>query len=341
MADFKPRVAVTLGDPAGIGPEIVAKALSSLEVRDRCAPVIVGDARIFDDVMRRFVPDGLPVRTVRSAAEIDNRDSSLWLLDLPTLDPVQVRFGQVSAECGHAFVAWSRAATQLALSGQVDAVASAPINKESMNLAGEHFDGQTELITNDLGVTNFCTVLTGGLLRVYLVSSHVSLLQAIRLVERARIERILRLAVMSLRDLWGIDRPHIGVAALNPHAGEGGMFGREEIEEITPAIEALRADGADVVGPEPADSLYHMADNGHFDGVIGMFHDQGTIPLKRYGYVTVIAGAPIVRTTAGHGTAYNIAGQGLADASLMQRAILTAAELAALRHSRRHAGYES
>lgn len=247
------------------------------------------------------------------------------VLDLNNLSPAEVPVGRVSAAAGAAFVQYIRKAATLALEGGIDAIASAPTNKEAMNLAGFHYAGQTEVFAEVCGTQDYFTVLTGGPLKVFLLSSHVSLVEAIRLVTPDRIERVIRIAHNAMRELWQMERPRIAVAGLNPHAGDSGLFGREEIESVSPVIERLAAEGIDVRGPFSADSLYHSAENGSCDAVVGMYHDQGVIPLKKYGYVTVIAGTPILRTTAGHGTAYDIAGQGIADASVMTRAAARAA----------------
>jgi 4-phospho-D-threonate 3-dehydrogenase / 4-phospho-D-erythronate 3-dehydrogenase len=335
LIERKPRVGITIGDPAGIGPEVVVKALCTPEVGDTkrapVVPILIGDLRVLEEASRRFVDGRLRFRKISRPEEAIDDGRAVNLIDLANVEAGPMRYGEVCAEYGQAFVAWSRLGTKLAAEGALDAIASAPINKESMHAAGEHFEGQTELIMSDLRVKNFCTIVVGGNYRVFLVSAHVSLMRAIQLAKKDRIERILRLAVDALHVFWGIARPKIGVAALNPHAGEGGLFGTEEHDEIAPAISAVSALTADVSGPEPADSLYYQANAGQFDGVVGMYHDQATIPLKQYGYVTVIAGSPVIRTTAGHGTAYNIAGRGVANGALMTRAIHLAAELASKR----------
>jgi 4-phospho-D-threonate 3-dehydrogenase / 4-phospho-D-erythronate 3-dehydrogenase len=253
------------------------------------------------------------------------------VIDLANLAPGDFEAGRVNASCGQAFVDYIRASARLALDGDIDAIASAPTNKEAMHAAGHLYAGQTEVFAEATDTKNFFTVLTGGKVKVFLVSSHVSLREAIDLVKPERVERVIRIAREALRELWHVENPKLAVAGLNPHAGDGGLFGREEIEHVIPVMQRLSAEGFDLVGPGPADSLYYAAEQGAYDGVIGMYHDQGVIPLKRYGYVTVIAGTPIIRTTAGHGTAYDIAGQGIAKPDVLIRAIQLAAELADLR----------
>ena len=320
-----------MGDAAGIGPEIVLKALASPGVAAECRPLLIGDLRVLERALQ-FAPRPLALNPVSSPREACFEPDVIDLIDLGNIAPADFADGAVSAACGRAFVEAIRRSAELAGDGSIDAVASGPTNKESMHAAGfTRYSGQTDIYAEMCGSSEYLTVLVGGRSRVYLVSSHVSLRQAIDLIDRDGIERVIRLADVSLRALWKIDRPRIGVAGLNPHAGDGGLFGREEIEHIAPAVAAMRDRGIDVRGPEPADSLYWAADQGEYDGIVGMYHDQGVIPLKRHGYVTVIAGTSILRTTAGHGTAYDIAWKGVARAEVMERAILLAAELARLR----------
>lgn len=336
MSDSRPIIAITMGDAAGIGPEVVAKALQSARVHAECRPVVIGDARIMREAMK-LAPQPLTVHAVRGVADAAYAPGTIDVLDLANLAPGEFKIGAINAKCGRAFVDYIRLSARLALSGEVDAVASAPTNKESMHAAGEIYSGQTDIYAEEAGTKDYFTVLTGGKNRVFLVTSHVSLKQAIAMVTRDRVERVIRIAHQGLRDLWMIANPRIGVAGLNPHAGDGGLFGDEEIDEVIPVVEKLKAEGMNLTGPDPADSLYWMSDQGLYDGIIGMYHDQGVIPLKRYGYVTVIVGTPLIRTTAGHGTAYEIAWKGVARAEVMENAILVAADLA----RRRKAGAPS
>ncbi|MEF2558935.1 4-hydroxythreonine-4-phosphate dehydrogenase PdxA [Aurantimonas sp. C2-5-R2] len=320
-----------MGDAAGVGPEIVVKALESMEIRQQCHPIVIGDRRIMEAAVKRFGSSQQRIHAVQDVGEARWHDNTVEVLDLSNLSPADFELGKISAACGEAFVTYIRTSARLALEGRIDAIASAPTNKEAMHAAGHHYPGQTEIFAEETGSTDFFTVLTGGKMRVFLLSSHVSLRRAIEMVTQERVERVIRRTQQSLHDLWGIDQPKIAVAGLNPHAGDGGLFGQEEIEHVIPVIERLRAEGFDITGPGSADSLYNQADQGVFDGIVGMYHDQGVIPLKRYGYVTVIAGTPIIRTTAGHGTAYDIAGKGIASPAVMERAILLAGELAGRR----------
>jgi 4-hydroxythreonine-4-phosphate dehydrogenase len=330
-----PIVGITLGDAAGIAPEIVAKSFASGELHRACRPVVIGDARIVRAVLPLATGSGsapLSVHAIHSISDARYEPGVIDVFDLENLAPDAYTPGQINAACGAAFVEYIRTAAQMALDHRIDAIASAPTNKEAMHAAGHFYAGQTEVFAEATGTKNFFTVLTGGKVKVFLVSSHVSLRQAIDLVTQERIERVIRIARDALRDLWHVHDPKLAVAGLNPHAGDGGLFGSEEIDHVIPVMERLRAEGFRLAGPGPADSLYYAAEQGAYDGVIGMYHDQGVIPLKRYGYVTVIAGTPIIRTTAGHGTAYDIVGKGVAKSDVMTRAILLAADLARLRN---------
>ncbi len=326
-----PIVGITMGDAGGIGPEIVARSLCAPDVLAACRPLLIGDAAVMNEA-RQLVGAPIRFRPVASVADARFEAGIIDMIDLANLPTGSYRRGGVDAACGQAFVETIRCSADLANRGEIAAVASGPTNKESMHAAGHiQYSGQTDIYAEMCNASTYFTVLVGGRSRVYLVSSHVSLREAINRVTQANVETVIRIADESLRELWKIEHPRIGVAGLNPHAGDGGLFGREEIEEVIPVVERLRAQGIDVRGPDPADSLYWAADQGEFDGIVGMYHDQGVIPLKRYGYVTVIAGTSIIRTTAGHGTAYDIAWQGRARSSVMERAIILAAELAALR----------
>ena len=333
----RPVVAITMGDAAGVGPELVAKLFDDPAADRQARRLIIGDARVMQDAVTRFSTTAPRIRAIDSVSQAGFEPGVIDVLDMANLAPSDFEMGEVNASCGKAFVEYIRKAAQLALSGEIDAITSAPTNKEAMHAAGEFYPGQTEVFAEETGSDDFFTILVGGPIRAYLVSTHVSLRQAIDMVTAERMERILSRAISSLQDLWKISDPTIAVAGLNPHAGDGGLFGREEIEFITPVIERFRAQGARVSGPYPSDSMFLAADRGDYDGVVAMYHDQGVIPLKRHGYVTTIAGMPILRTTAGHGTAYNIAGQGIASPKVMASAVSLAAELAARRAASRNA----
>lgn len=327
----KPIVGVTMGDAAGIGPEIVVKMFDNPQNANAARRIVIGDARIIEDAVQRFTKTKPKVRGVDGISKAAFNDGEIDVLDLANLSVSDFTPGQVNASCGKAFVEYIRNAARLALSGEIDAISSAPTNKEAMHAAGEFYPGQTEVFAEETNSETYFTILVGGPIRAFLVSSHVSLTDAISLVTKERIADVLSTAAEALNDLWKISKPTIAVAGLNPHAGDGGLFGREEIEIISPVIEDFRKSGHNIVGPLPSDSMFLEADQGVYDGIVAMYHDQGVIPLKRHGYVTTIAGMPILRTTAGHGTAYNIAGKGIASELVMTKAVALAAELASRR----------
>jgi 4-hydroxythreonine-4-phosphate dehydrogenase len=319
-------VAVTIGDPAGIGPEISLRC--ALEApAEAVPPLLVGSAPLLRRVASTL---DLPVQ-VKEVSDPANplpaEPGTAYVIDVPGFDADAVEPGVLSPACGQASFDAITVATKLAVDGIVSAVASAPANKAAFNAAGHHYEGQTEIFASLTNTTKFHTILVGGPLRVSLVSSHCSMSEAIRRVHAERVERILLELDEAMREKFGVAHPRIGVAGLNPHAGESGVLGREEIEQIQPAVERCRARGINATDALAADSLFNAAEGGAYDAVLAMYHDQGAIPLKRYGYVTYAAGLPIVRTTAGHGTAFDIAWTGKASHSLLARAIALAAEI--------------
>ncbi len=314
-----------MGDPAGVGPEVIAKALDRSEVWDVCQPVVVGDAHWMEQATR-IVGSSRPVRALQTPAEIESSES-LGVLDLANVDVGRLVRGQVSSEAGQAARDYIQLAVQLALEGEVAAVVTAPINKEALHAAGVPYAGHTEMLAALCGAADVAMMLVSGKLRVSHVSTHVSLRQAVERVSVERITRVLGLTHDALRCM-GLVAPRIAVAGLNPHAGEGGLFGNEEAEIIGPAVEAARAQSMDVTGPYPPDSVFLRASQGEFDVVIAMYHDQGHIPIKLLGFyegVNVTLGLPIIRTSVDHGTAFDIVGTGRAD----ERSLVAALRLAA------------
>jgi len=325
-----PVIAITMGDPAGIGPEVVLKALADERIRALCRPLVVGDPRVLE-VAKAFAGVDLPLRGLGNIDEAQFTASTLEVLDLGNCDPTQVTLGQVSALAGRAAVASVMRATELALVRQVEAIVTGPLNKASMRSAGYDYIGHTEILAELCHAPRVTTMLAVGPLRVVHVTRHVPLSQVASLITRERVLETIRLAQEGMR-LWGIEQARIGVAALNPHGGESELLGREEMEEIGPAVERAQAEGIGAQGPFPADSIFFRAIRGEFDAVVAMYHDQGHIPIKTYGFeesVTVTLGLPIVRTSVDHGTAFDIAGQSMADARSMKEAIRLAARLAA------------
>jgi 4-hydroxythreonine-4-phosphate dehydrogenase len=324
-----PIIAITLGDPSGIGPEVILKALAAPRVYAVCRPLVVGSV----DALRRTaealrLPAAL-VRAVATATEAPGTTGTVVVMDVPT-DLSQVTVGRECAESGRAAVESVRAAVALALAGDVDAVATAPLNKAAMHRAGFTYPGHTELLAELTATRDYAMMLVTPTLKVVHVSTHVSLRDAIERVREPRILTVIGIAHRTLVRM-GIPAPRIAVAGLNPHAGEGGLFGREEIEVISPAVTKARGQGFDASGPYPPDTIFHRASKGEFDIVIAMYHDQGHIPIKLSGFetgVNVTVGLPFPRTSVDHGTAFDIAGTGVASASSMIEAIELAARLA-------------
>jgi len=325
---LRPRIGITMGDPAGIGPEVVLKAVAEDEVRRVCVPIIIGDAQLLAHNARTL--------NLQCGYEIVRRDESVPdHVDEPVifhLDNItgHVEPGIESGAAGKAAAGYIEAAVQLCAAGSVDAIATAPINKRALFLGGYSFPGHTEFLAYLTGAEDYAMGFVAANLRVVLLSTHVSLSEAIRMVTRERVEQTVRLTDRELQR-WGIDRPRIGVAALNPHGAEGGLFGIEEASEIAPAIEACHArDDINVRGPFPADTVFLRASRGEFDAVVACYHDQAMIPVKCLSFgeaVNVTLGLPFIRTSVDHGTAFDIAGKGIAEHSSMVAAIKLAAEL--------------
>ena len=318
-------VAVTMGDPTGIGPEIVAKVFG-----EDAAPraVVVGDVAI----MRRAVDLlGLPLRVNPVDGPADARFEPGTVDVVAATDlPADLPYGAVDARGGGAAFEYVRRAVELAQADEVHAIATAPLNKEAMHLAGHRYPGHTEVLAELTGVRDYAMMLVTDELRVIHVSTHVSLEEAIRRVEPERELTVIRLADRSLK-LLGVEQPRVAVAGLNPHAGESGLFGAQDRDVIAPAVEAARAEGIDASGPWPPDTVFMQARQGRFDLVVVQYHDQGHIPIKLMGFdtgVNVTVGLPFFRTSVDHGTAFDIAGTGRADHASMRAALDLAASLA-------------
>lgn len=331
MKKTKPLIGITMGDPSGVGPELVAHLMERGEQSANI--LVIGDADILQ-AAGDLIDWTQKIERVSSAAEAREVPAGKCaVLDLGIMSYHEVKPGVVDAQCGRASVAGIKMSADLVAAGEIDAVASAPVNKVSMNLAGEHYPGQTEMYLESWGMTpeEGHIMLIGGEVRCSLVTAHCSMQEALDRMVPERIERIALQANKTLITLFGVTKPTIGVAGMNCHAGDGGLFGREEIEVINPMAQQLRENGLDITDAQPADALFYAAEQGRYDVVLGMYHDQGVIPLKRYGYVTVIAGAPHIRTTCGHGTAFDIAWQGKVRPDLFLRAVDLAADLAGSR----------
>ncbi|MEZ4860248.1 MAG: 4-hydroxythreonine-4-phosphate dehydrogenase PdxA [Caldilineaceae bacterium] len=326
----RPLLAITLGDPAGIGPEIILKALGHTAVYEQCRPLVIGDQRILARARTWLPQANLAFDVVTDPAQGQYGPGLLTLLDLHNADPNAIQPGQLQAAAGQAAVDYVFRACDLALAGAVDGVVTAPLNKEAMHMAGYNYAGHTELLTERTGAKRVSMLLTGPKLRVVHVSTHVALEEAIRRVTPQRVEEVIDLAQFSCRAL-GIAQPRIAVAGLNPHASEGGIFGDQEARCIQPAIDRARARGLNVTDPQPPDTVFLRAVKGEFDIVVAMYHDQGHIPMKLLAFdsgVNVSIGLPIIRTSVDHGTAFNIAGTGKASEESMLEAIEVAVQMA-------------
>lgn len=322
----RPILAVTLGDPAGVGPEIILKALSHAALFERCRPLVIGDARILGRAAGWLGRSPLHFEPVSDPAQARFEPGTVPLLDLRNASPTDCPVGQVSSSSGRAAVEYVFHACDLAMAGRVDAIVTAPLNKAAMNLAGFSYAGHTELLAERTGAEKVSMLLVGPKLRVVHVSTHVALEEAVRRVTQERVEQVIELADRSARAL-GFTDPRIAVAGLNPHAGESGLFGDQEIREVMPAVQSARAKGLNVSDPQPPDTVFLRAVKGEYDIVVAMYHDQGHIPMKLLAFdegVNVSMGLPVIRTSVDHGTAFDIAGTG----SASEKSLLAAVDVA-------------
>jgi len=334
----RPKIAITLGDVAGIGPEVVARACTDPAVRDCCRPVVVGNPAVLARALR-LCGISHPVRQVERISLASCQDDVVECWDPHGAELDDVPPGTVDPRAGNAAYEWLVAAARAALKREVDAVTTAPISKAALALAGRHYPGHTEILAETCGASDFAMMLylprgpavkSPRGLGVAHVTLHTSLASVPRLLSTAAIERTIVLLDGFLRDL-ACTKPRVGVCALNPHAGEGGLFGDEEERVIAPAVRGASARGIDATGPLPADALLRRAIAGEFDGVVAMYHDQGHIALKLAAFdsaVNITLGLPIVRTSPSHGTAFDIAWKGTASAAGMVEALRAAAQLA-------------
>ena len=328
MSD-RPFVAITMGDPAGIGPEVTAKALLEKQVYEKCRPFVVGSAAAMDDALR-LIGSSMSTHVAHSLEDVVGDAGAVDVLDIENLDYGSISHGELSAVAGKAAVEWILKAGELASSGKVQAIATAPINKEAASLAGYKDIGHMEIFQRQSGAKEVATMLMAGTLRVVHLTTHRSLRIACDYVTIDSVLAKIRLTDDSFKK-WGFPTPRIGVAALNPHASDGGLLGDEEEKQITPAIREARSLGIDATGPIPADTVFNQAIEGKYDAVIAMYHDQGHIPIKVHDWarsVSVNLGLPFIRTSVDHGTAFDIAGKGIADHESMLESIKVAVSLA-------------
>ena len=325
----KPLIAVPIGDPAGVGPEIVAKSVASEEVFEAADCVIVGDKTIIENAIK-IVGVDLTVHVISEAEEGDYRKGILNLIDLGNVDMAKFEFGKVNGMCGKAAYEYIAKCIELANEGKVDAVATTPINKESLRAGGINYIGHTEIFGALTETEDPLTMFETNGMRVFFLTRHVSLREMLDMITKDRIIDYVKRCMKALEKL-GVTDGTMAIAGLNPHSGEHGLFGWEEVNEIMPAIEELQAEGYQVVGPIGADSVFHQAAQGRYNSVLSLYHDQGHIATKTLDFEKTIAitnGMPILRTSVDHGTAFDIAGKGIVSAVSMIEAILLAAKYA-------------
>jgi len=327
MAEL-PIVAITIGDPAGVGPDVVAAALAGGALETVCRPLVIGDRAVLERAAHTMGVS-LPLRVVRSVADASFARDGVDLLDLENV-PADLSVGRVSGEAGRAAFGYIERSIQLALSGEIDAVATAPINKEALKLGGVPFLDHTGMYATLTSSTDVTTMFVLDKLKIFFATRHMSLRRALDDLTHARVVDQIRHAHEQL-ERFGFRRPALALAALNPHAGEAGLFGDEEIEVLAPAVAAARARGINVTGPHPADSVFHNAALGMYDAVVSLFHDQGHIAAKTLDFdrtIAITTGLPFVRSSVDHGTAFDIAGTGKARWISMAEAVRVGANYA-------------
>ena len=324
----RPIVGVTMGDPAGIGPEITLKALSKPSVCKLCKLVVIGDLKLLERASEELSL-GVSLREVDSPSEALGKAGIIDVIDLENIDLSSFKFGQASAKGGKASIEYIERAVDLALHGEINAVTTCPINKQALRMAGSPYIGHTEMLAALCGVKDPLVMFWVRGVKIFFLTRHVSLAEAIQAVKKERIVKTVTRIALELRRI-GLNSPVIAVASLNPHASDGGLIGNEEEKEIAPAVEELRSRGFHVVGPVPADAVFHKAFEGHYDVVLSLYHDQGHIAAKTidfYGTVSVTLGLPFIRTSVDHGTAYDIVGKGIANSRSLEEAVKMAAQL--------------
>lgn len=323
----KSKIAITMGDPAGIGPEIIVRALAREEVWQQAVCLVAGDEKILRLAMEA-TGTKLRIRRVRSAGEAADEKGVINLMDRENVRMGEFQWGRISAMCGRAAYEYIETGIALANAGEVDAVCTAPINKEALRAAGVPYIGHTEIFGALTGTEDPLTMFETKGMRIFFLTRHVSLRQMLDMIKKERIIDYVKRCREALARL-GITKGTMAVAGLNPHSGEHGMFGDEEVREIEPAVRALREMGCDVAGPIGADSVFHQCAQGKYSGVLSLYHDQGHIAAKTLDFDRTIAvtnGMPILRTSVDHGTAFDIAGKGKAEAVSMAEAIRLAAK---------------
>ncbi|HEX2858523.1 MAG TPA: 4-hydroxythreonine-4-phosphate dehydrogenase PdxA [Propionibacteriaceae bacterium] len=328
-SDQRPVIAVTMGDGAGVGPEVTVAAVVDPGIMALCRPIVIGDKRRLEQAAEIMGLD-VEVAAIESVEDAVEAPGRVNVIDLGLL-PEDLPWGRLSAVAGDAAYRYIERAAALAVAGDVQAICTAPLNKEALHMGGHKYPGHTEMLAALTHTPEVSMLLTAPKLRVIHVTTHIGLIDAIRKIDAGLVERTVRRGWEALRRA-GIENPRIGVCAINPHAGEGGLFGYgEEEEKIVPALETLRADGIDAAGPLPADTAFYLAGRGDYDLIVAMYHDQGHGPIKVLGIeegVNITVGLPVIRTSVDHGTAFDIAGKGVVKVESMLEAMRQAAALA-------------
>jgi 4-hydroxythreonine-4-phosphate dehydrogenase len=322
-----------MGDPTGIGPEIIVKALSKKALFQVCRPVIFGDQGVLWKTIHRLGTHAT-VEIFKEAPEEGYCPRKIFLLPLSHLAAHSLRFGKPDRACGQAMVRYIEEAVRWVRNGKLDAMSTCPVNKQAIHDAGYSFSGHTELLARLAKASLVAMMFVGSKWKVVLVTTHLPLHKVARWITKDRVFSIVRLTGEGLKKYFGIPRPRVAVLGLNPHAGEEGLLGKEEGKEIIPAIEKARSQGIKVEGPFPADSFFNRSGSSSFDALVAMYHDQGLIPIKMFdfqGAVNFTLGLPFIRTSVGHGTGYDIAGKGLADPNNLVNAIVLASNLSKLK----------
>ena len=325
----KAIIAVPMGDPAGIGPEITVKSFTNPEVLEAANSIVIGDKKVIEKAIEITNTD-ISVKVIDEVSQADFTQNVINLIDLDNVDMSTFEYGQVQAQCGKAAFEYIEYAIKLAMDKKVDALATTPINKESLKAAEVPFIGHTEMLEELTNSHDPLTMFQVKSLRIFFLTRHLSVKAAIDQMTKERVHDYVKRSYDALVKL-GVESPKLAVAGLNPHSGEGGLFGNEEIDEITPGIKLAQEDGFDVVGPVPADSVFFQALNGRYDAVISLYHDQGHIAAKMTDFhktISITNGLPFLRSSVDHGTAFDIAGQNIASSESMEECIKLAGEYA-------------
>lgn len=329
----KPIIGITLGDASGIGPEVIAKSLSDKSIYKISSPIVIGDPQVLEDAFKIIKKQG-KINPVKRVSDAEFRYGTVDVLVLPDVKIDNLVKGQINLSAARASVSFVKEATTLAMKKELSAIVTGPINKVAIRKAGFYFDGHTEFLAQLTNTRRYAMMFVGGGLYVVLVTTHLPIKRIGNFIIREKVLKIIKLTREVMEAYFKIKNPKIGVGGLNPHSGESGVFGQEEIKEIIPAINEAREKGINAVGPVSPDILFHKARKGEFDVVVAMYHDQGLIPIKMIDFertVNLTIGLPFIRTSVDHGVAYDIAGKGIASHLSMVQAIKLAAKLSAVK----------